>query len=124
MNVYTINVKNVLVANFAENKKAAILFPLLLTDTSTYNAIKQFQLDINNVIIDTNDVCACCSLFTLAATGTLLTRVYSEFVSAIEAGIIVNDYFDNCGHIDTNPHFYNFFYGMIVEKKNHEIQIC
>ena len=48
-----------LIADFAQKKEAAVLFPLLSTDTSTQNFITQFQLRINSMIIDTNNVCAC-----------------------------------------------------------------
>lgn len=40
LSICAINVRNVLVADFAQRKEAAILFPLFLTDISTCNAIK------------------------------------------------------------------------------------
>ncbi len=77
--------------------------------------MKQFQSRINNVIADTNDVCVCCSLFIPFGTGTLLTKVHPEFVSAIKAAVIVYDDLDCCGYTDNSSHFYNIFYGMIVK---------
>lgn len=50
-------------------------------------------------------------------TSTLLTKVHLEFILAIEAAIIVNDYLDYCGHINNSSHFCNIYYSMIVEKK-------
>lgn len=114
MSVYIIKVRNVLVGDFAKKKKAATLFLPLLTDTSIRNAVKQFQSHIKNVIADTNDVYACCSLFMSLETSTLLTKVYPEFVSAIEAAIIVNDNFNCCGRTDYSSHFCNTYYDMII----------
>lgn len=106
-----------LVADFALRKQAAASFPPLLTDTSTRNAMNQFQSHINNVIADTNDVCTCYGLFIPFGTGTLLTKAHPEFVSAIEAAVIVDDDLDCCGRTDNGSHFCNSCYGMIVEKK-------
>lgn len=78
--------------------------------------MKQFQLHINNVIADTNDVYACYSLFIPFGIGILLTKIHLEFVSAMEAAIIVDDDLDYCGHNDNSSHFYNTCYSMIVEK--------
>lgn len=72
MNVYIINAKNILVINFAETKIAAILFLFLFTNMTTCNTIKQFQLHINNIIVDINDVCTYCNLFILLGTNSLL----------------------------------------------------
>lgn len=83
-NIYAINIKNVLVADFIEWKKAATLFPPLLPDISNHNAMKQFQSYINNMIIDTNDIYAYYSLFIPFGTDTLLTKVYLKFVLAIK----------------------------------------
>ncbi len=109
--------KNVLITDFTERKKAAALFPFLLTNTSTHNVVKQFQSYINNVIADINDICACCGLFILFVTGTLLIKANPEFVLAIKAAVIVDDDLDNCGRTDNNSHFCNTCYGIIVEKQ-------
>lgn len=106
-----------LVADFAQRKEAAASFPPLLTDTSTRNAITQFQSHINTVIADTNDVCACCGLLIVFGTGSLLTRLYPEFVSAIKVGVIVEDDLDCCGCTDNGFQFCKSCYGMIIEKK-------
>lgn len=82
--IYAINIRNILVADFAKRKKAIALFPLLLTDMSTYNVMKQFQSHINNMIKDTNNVYTCCSSFIPFGTDVLLTKVYLEFVLAIK----------------------------------------
>lgn len=42
LSVYAINARNILIADFAQRKEAAISFPLLLINTSIWNAIKQF----------------------------------------------------------------------------------
>lgn len=68
--------KNLLVMDFAEKKKVAALFPPFFIDMSTSNSVKWFQLYINNMIVNTNDVYTYCSLFILFETGTLLTKVY------------------------------------------------
>ncbi len=115
--IYAINARNVLVADFAKKKKIAASFPPLLTDTSTCNAMKQFQSHTNNVIADTNDVCTCCGLFIPFGTGTLMTKVHPEFILAIKVAVIVDNDFDYCGRIDNSSYFYNTCYGMIVEKQ-------
>ncbi len=50
-----------------------------------YNTIKWFLLHINNMIVDTNNVCACYNLFILFETDILLTKIYSKFVLNIKA---------------------------------------
>lgn len=115
--VRAINARNMLVADFAQRKEAVASFPLLLTDTSTRNAITQFQSHINTVIADTNNVCACYGLLIVFGTGSLLTRLYPEFVSAIEAGVIVEDDLDCCGYTDNGFQFCKSCYGIIIEKK-------
>ncbi len=117
MSLHVINAKNVLVADCAERKKVAVSFPPLLTDTSTRNVVKQFQSHINNVIADTNDVCTCCGLFIPFGTGTLLTKIHPEFVSAIEVAVIVDDDLDYCGRTDNSSHFCNTCYSIIIEKQ-------
>ena len=106
-----------LVADFAQRKEVTASFPPLLTDTSTQNAITQFHSYINTVIADRNDICACCDLLIVFGTGSLLTRVHPEFVSDIEAGVIVEDDLDCCGCTDNSFQFYKSCYGMIIEKK-------
>lgn len=106
-----------LVADFAQRKEATTSFPPLLTDTSTQNAITQFQSHIYIVIVDTNDVYAYCGLLIVFETGSLLTRVYPEFVSAIEASVIVKNDLDYCGYTDNGFQFCKSCYGMIIEKK-------
>lgn len=103
--------------DFLEREKTVISFPPLLTDMSTCNAIKQFQLHINHVIAYINNVCAYCSLFIPFGTGTLLTKIHPEFVSTIKATIIINDHLDYCGYTDNSFYFYNFWYSMRVTKK-------
>ena len=115
--VHAINAKNMLVANFAKRKEAAASFLPLLTDTSTWNAITQFESHIKTVIADTYDVCACYGLFIVFRTGFLLTRVHPEFISAIKAGVIVKDDFDYCKCTDKGFQFCRSCYGMIIEKK-------
>lgn len=109
--------RNVLVADFAPKKEVATSFPLLLIDTSTCNVIKQFQLHINTVIADTNDFCACCNLYILFGAGTLLNKIHPEFISAIEAAVIVKKHLNYCGHPDNSSHFCKFCYSMIFKKK-------
>ena len=69
------------------------------------------------MIIDTNDVCACCDLFIPFGTCTLLTKIHSEFVSVIEAAVIVDDNLDCCRRTDNSSHFCNTYYVMIVNKQ-------
>ncbi len=117
LNIHAINTRNVLVTDFVERKKATASFLSLFTDTSICNTVKQFQLHINNVILDINNVCACCGLFIPFEINTLLTKVHLEFVSAIKAAIIVNDDLDYYKRTDNSSYFYNTCYGMIVEKQ-------
>lgn len=83
-----------LVTDFAWKKKAIALFSSLLTNIFTYNAIKQFQLHINNVIIDINNIYTYYGLFILFEASILLTKIYLNFVLAIEALIIIDDDLD------------------------------
>lgn len=105
LSLYAINARNVLVADFIEKKKAAALFPPFFTLTITANTIKHFQLNINIVIGDTNDVCTYCGLFILFGTSIFLTRVYPEFVSVIKTALIVNDDLNCYGCTNNNFHF-------------------
>ena len=66
------------------------------------------------MIADTNNICAYYGLFIPFGTGTLLTKVHSEFVLAIETAIIVDDNLDYCKHTDNSSHFCNNYYAMIV----------
>lgn len=47
----------------------------------------------------------------------MLTRIHPDFVSVIEAAVIVEDDLDCCGRVDAGSHFCKFCYGMVVEKK-------
>lgn len=82
--IHTIYAKNVLVADFLQRKKAAASFPLWITNKSSQNAIAQFLSHINTMITDTNDVCTFCGLLIVFGISSLLTRLHSEFVSAIK----------------------------------------
>lgn len=106
-----------LIADFAQKKVAIALFPSLLNDTFTHNVIKQFQLYINNVIANINDVCAYCGLFIPLGASILPTKVYLDFVLAIKAIIIGDDNLNYCRHINNGFHSCKFYYGMIVKKK-------
>lgn len=79
--------------------------------------MKQFWLYIDNVIVDTNDVCTCSSVFIPFRTSTLLIKEHSELVSVIKVSVIVDDDLDRYGHTNNNSHFCNFYYNMIIEKK-------
>ena len=50
-------------------------------------------------------------------TSSLLTRVYSKFVSAIEADVIIKDGLNYCGCTDNSFQFCKSCYGIIIEKK-------
>lgn len=117
MNIYIINIRNVLVADFAEKKKATTSFPPLFTDTSTCNAVKKFPLYMNNVIVHSNDVYIYYGLFIPFGTGTLLTKVYPKYLSAIKATVIIDDDFKFCGYTDNSFHFCNTYYYMNIEKQ-------
>lgn len=117
LGVNAIDARNVLVADFAQRKETAVSFPLSLTDTSTPDAIRQFQSHIDNEIAGTNDVCICCGLFIPFGACTILTGVYPNFVSAIEAAIIVKDDLGCCARVDAGSYFCKSCYGMVVEKK-------
>lgn len=69
------------------------------------------------MIADTNNVCACYNFFILFGANIILTRVYSDFVSAIKAAIIVKKDFDCCGRINASSYFCKFCYSIIVKKK-------
>lgn len=116
MSIYAINKKNILVADFAGKKKATILFPSLFTDTSIHNVVKQFQLHINIMIVDKNNVCVCYNWFILFRTCILLTKVHPEFVLAIQVAVIVDDDLDCYRYINNSSHFSNSCYGMTVQK--------
>lgn len=64
-----------------------------------------------------NNVCAYCNLFIPFETDILLTKVYLEFVLAIEAAVIVNNDPDCYERTDNNFHFCNICYDIIVEKQ-------
>lgn len=98
-------------------KKTAILFLLLLNNTSINNIIKHYQLHINNIIVDTNHIYIYCSLFILFKADTFLIKVYSQFVIVIKAIIIVNISLDYCNHANNSFYCYKFCYNLIVEKK-------
>lgn len=68
------------------------------------------------MIVDINNVYTYYNLFILFKINTLLTKVYQDFILAIEIDIIINDYLDYYRCIDNNSHSYNSYYGMIVEK--------
>ena len=106
-----------LVSDFAQRKKAAASFLQLFTNISICNAIKQFQSHINIVIVDTSDVFAYCGFFIPFGASILLTKLYPEFVSAIEAVVIVKDNFYCCENTNDGFHFYKSCYGMIVKAK-------
>lgn len=69
------------------------------------------------MIADTNDVCVCYDFLIVFGTGFLLTKVHPEFISTIEAGIIVEDDLDCYKCIDNGFQFYKSCYGMIIKKK-------
>ena len=106
-----------LVTDFVQKKEATASFPPLLIDTSTQKAITQFQSHINIVIADINDICARCSLLIMFETGFLLTWVHPKFVSAIEAGVIVEDDLDYCEYTNNGFQFCKSCYDMIIKKK-------
>ena len=68
------------------------------------------------MIADINDICICCGLLIVFGTGSLLTRVQLEFVSAREAGVIVEDDLDCCRCTDNSFQFCKSCYGIIIEK--------
>lgn len=109
--------KNILVVDFIQKKEVATLFLLLLIDIFTCNAIKQFKLHINIVIVNTNNISTCYGFFIPFRVGIMLTRIYCNVRSAIKTIVIVKDDFDYCRYIDVRSHFYKFYYAMIVEKK-------
>lgn len=109
--------KNMLVADFAQKKEAATSFSPLLIDTSTHDAIRQFQSHIDNVIASTNDICACCDLFILFGAYTMLTRIHPDFISTIKTAVIVQDHLDYFKHVDAGFHFRKSCYKMVIEKK-------
>ena len=109
--------RNVLIAGFAQREDAAALFPTSLTDTSTRDAVRRFQLHIDTVITNTNDVCVSCGLFISFGAGTVLTKVHPVFTFAVEAAIIIKDEFDCYGYSDAGFHFCESCYTMVVEKK-------
>lgn len=78
--------------------------------------MKRFQSHINNMILDINDVCICCSLFILFGFNTWLTKVYLDFIMAMEAAVIAIDNLDHYRHTNNDSHFSKSYYSMIVEK--------
>lgn len=69
------------------------------------------------MIMDTNNICAYYGLFILFEASTLLIKVYSNFILAIKATIIVNNNLDYFEHIINIFHFYKSDYSMIIKKK-------
>lgn len=47
----------------------------------------------------------------------MLTKVYSDFLSAIKVVVIVKDDLDYCGGNNTISHFCKSYYVIVVEKK-------
>ena len=90
---------------------------MLLIDTSTHNAIKQFQLYIDIVIANSDNVYTCYDLFILFKTDTILTKIYPDFISAIKTAIIDKDNLKYCRHINAGSHFCNSCFIIVVEKK-------
>lgn len=117
MGIYTINVQNLLVADFIEKKKTPILFLFLLIDMSIFNAMKKFYLYINNMVIDTNNVCIYYILYILFRINTLLIKLYPDFILVIKAAIIFDHDLNYCKRTNNNSHFYNTYNVMIVEKQ-------
>lgn len=109
--------KNLLGADFLKKNNTTVSFCFISINMSICNIIKQFQLYINNVIIDTNNVYAYYGFFILFKADTLLTKIYIELVLAIKVMVIINLYFEYYGNNKNNFHFYNFSYSMIVGKK-------
>lgn len=106
-----------LIADFICKKEAVISFSPMFNNILAYNAMKQFQLHINNMIADTNNICTHCNLFMRFGAKILLTKVYSDFVSIIKAAVMVNNDFIHCKYIDNNFHFCKSCHDMIVKKK-------
>lgn len=69
------------------------------------------------MITDTNNVSTCFGLLIVFGTDFLLIRIYPEFVSTIEADVMVEDYLDRCECTDNGFQFCKFYYDMIIEKK-------
>ena len=116
MSVHVINMRNILVTNFIKKKKAAVSLLFLLTDMSIYNILKLFQLHINNVIADINNIYAYYSLFILFRISTLFTKVYLKFVLAIEATVIIDNDLNYYKCTNNSSHFCNIYYNIIVKK--------
>lgn len=98
-------------------KKATILFPLLLINISIGDIIKQFELYINTVIINTNNIYIYFSLFILFKAGTILIKIYPNFIFVIKTTIIIKDNLDYYKRINIDSHFCKFYYTIVIEKK-------
>lgn len=69
------------------------------------------------MIADTNNIYACCDLFILFGADIILTKIHFDFISAIEAAIIVKNNLDCCRYIDIGSYFCKFCYVIVIEKK-------
>lgn len=74
-------------------------------------------MHINIIITNTNDIYTCFILYISFRTGTLLIRVYPDFISIIKAVVIIEDNLDCCRYIDNDFHFCKSCYSMIIKKK-------
>lgn len=64
-----------------------------------------------------NDVCNCYNIFIPFGADILLTKIYPEFVLAIEAAVIADNNLHYYRYSKNSFYFCKIFYNIIIEKK-------
>lgn len=99
-------VKQVFIDNYKSKKTVVIYFPLILSNHSTHIVIGRFQSDIDNVVMNTKNVCASCRLFISFENLQYLHHSHQILLTVFESRVVMDSDLD---HYDKSKH-YIFFY--------------
>ena len=88
--------RNVLIRHFQNCKAAEDIFPSLLTDSTTHQAIGRFQAKIDTVKSDQAHVYASCGLFIASGTVKFTGQQDEFFQNCIHLGVLVENNLDCC----------------------------
>lgn len=80
-------------------RRAARSFPPRLTNHVNYEAMKSFQIYVDQALKRLKDVCACCGLFISAGSKNKVIRSDLLFEKGIKEHIFAEESLDPCGKI-------------------------
>ena len=83
--------------NFRFREKAYMAFPPEATDSTTREAFRRFQVDIDNVVKHMNHVCCCCSCFVDSFQLEIFLDSDAVILSTFKTNIICYSSLDICG---------------------------